>query len=168
MNTQTDVKETFKAIMGSYPTGVTVVTTTTESGKPVGLTVNSFASVSMDPTLVLFCVDQKAGTLQAFKESQKFAVHVLNEDQKAECFKFAGKDDDKFSDFDWGMTEMGLPVFANAAGVMECKTVREVEAGDHTIFIGEVVSISKSDKEPMLYFRRKVGGVPQDWVEANS
>lgn len=166
MKTKIEIQETFKAIMGSYPTGATVITTSTQEGVPVGLTVNSFTSVSMDPPLVLFCVDHRAGSLHAFRESKKFTIHVLSENQKKECFKFAGKDSDKFSTVNWDFSELGNPVFANAAGVIECKTINEVEAGDHTIFIGEVVHISQSEEEPMLYYRREVGGVPKDWVKS--
>lgn len=168
MSNQIDIKTTFKSLMGCYPTGVTVVTTATEKGIPVGLTVNSFASVSLDPTLVLFCVDHKAGSLQAFRESKKFAIHVLSKDQKEVCYKFAGKDSDRFSCVDWYLSPLGLPIFDKAAGFMECKTVNEIKAGDHTIFIGEVVNISKSNDDPMLYYLRNVGGVPKDWVEVNA
>src|SRR4051794_29706541 len=121
MSTKIDIKNTFKDIMGSYPTGVTVVTTTTQEGINVGLTVNSFASVSLEPTLVLFCVDYRAGSLDAFKEAKKFAIHVLSEDQKDVCFKFAGSDSNKFSNVNWKLSELGVPVIEGAAGIMECK-----------------------------------------------
>lgn len=156
-------KDLFKQIMGSYPTGVTIVTTTDHEGKPFGLTVNSFASVSLDPLLVLWCIDRKSTSLEAFQQSKGFAVHVLSEDQKELCWAFAGKDPDRFSTVTWSISDNNLPILSGSLGVLECKTVQQIEAGDHIIFIGEILHIEKEDKEPMLYFRRKVGMIPTDW-----
>jgi flavin reductase (DIM6/NTAB) family NADH-FMN oxidoreductase RutF len=150
----------FKEIMGSYPTGVTIVTSTDRDGNPVGLTVNSFASVSLDPLLVLWSIDHRVTTLDAFKQAEGFAVHVLAADQKELCWAFAGKEPDRFAKAQWSMSEHKLPVIDGAFGVLQCKTIQKVEAGDHTIMIGEVIDISKFDKDPMLYFRRNVGPVP--------
>lgn len=155
--------DTFKAIMGSYPTGVTIITTEDAEGNPAGLTANSFVSVSIDPLLVLFCVDAKAGSLHAFKKAGRFAVHILAEDQNEVCWRFASREPNKFDDVEWSWSKRRLPVLPESLGLMECKTAQVVEAGDHTIFIGEVVHIEKTDKEPLLYFRRKVGSIPNSW-----
>ncbi|WP_232698480.1 flavin reductase family protein [Brevibacillus daliensis] len=165
METHISHTDTFKAIMGSYPTGVTIITTTDLEGNPAGLTANSFTSVSISPLLVLFCVDEKAGSLSAFRESGRFAVHVLAEDQQEICWRFASREPNKFNDVKWSLSERKLPVLPDCAGLMECKTVNVVEAGDHTIFIGEVEHIEKTDNEPLLYFRRKVGSIPANWNE---
>ncbi|CAK6481113.1 FMN reductase (NADH) RutF (plasmid) [Peribacillus frigoritolerans] len=153
----------FKEIMGSYPTGVTILTTTDAEEKPCGLTVNSFASVSLDPNLVLWCIDRRSASLEAFEQSQGFVVHILAADQEELCWAFAGKDPDRFSKADWSLSKNNLPVISGSLGVLECKTVQQIDAGDHIIFLGEIIDIDKQDKEPMLYFRRDVGKIPTSW-----
>ena len=155
----------YKQIMGSYPTGVTIVTTTDPEGTPHGLTVNSFASVSLEPLLVLWCLDRRSSAMNAFQQSDGFAVHVLASDQKDLCWAFAGKEPDRFSKAQWTMSENKLPILAGALGVLECKKVQEIDGGDHVIFLGEVVNIRKEEKEPLLYFRRNVGAIPANWPE---
>jgi flavin reductase (DIM6/NTAB) family NADH-FMN oxidoreductase RutF len=154
----------FKEIMGSYPTGVTVVTALDSLGNCVGITVNSFASVSLEPTLILWSIDRKASTYKVFTECAHFAVHVLAGDQKTACWGFSGKESDPFSKVNWKISEHNLPVISDVFGLMECKSVQRIEAGDHTILVGEVINLVKNDKEPMLYFRRNVGNIPENWV----
>lgn len=158
--TQVDL---YKEIMGSYPTGVTIITTMDEDGNPSGLTVNSFASVSLDPLLVLWCIDKKSSSFDAFRKAPGFAVHILSHEQQNECWAFAGKELDRFSKCNWQLSNQNLPVIQNSLGVLECETFQQIDAGDHIIFIGEVVEIDKQNKEPMLYFRRNVGAIPAGW-----
>lgn len=161
-----DLRETkFKTIMGNYPTGVTVVTTVDKDGTPVGLTVNSFASVSLDPTLVLWSIDHKVSTLDTFKNADKFAIHTLAEDQGDICSLFASKGVDRFANCDWSLSEHGLPIISGAYGVLQCKSFQQIEAGDHTILIGEVVDIQQEDKEPLLYHKRKFGSIPKEFYQ---
>lgn len=151
----------FRDIMGNYPTGVTVVTATTEDGTPVGLTVNSFASVSLDPMLLLWSIDHKVSSLKAFTEGGKFAVHVLAGDQQKLCTTFASRVEDRFAECTWEMSERGVPIIEETFGVFECKTFKTIEAGDHTVIIGEVVDLKiDQQKDPMLYHRRVFGSVP--------
>src|SRR5690554_778454 len=151
----------FKKVMNNYPTGVTIVTTMDRQvNSPVGLTISSFASVSIDPLMVLWCIDHRASSLEAFKKADGFAVHILASNQKEACWAFAGKEPDRFSKVEWGLSERNLPILSHCSSVLECKTVQQVVAGDHTIFIGEVLEINQSDNEPMLYFRQKVGSPP--------
>lgn len=156
-------QQIFKEIMGSYPTGVTIITTTDSNGNPVGLTVNSFTSVSLSPLLVLWCIDHKAKSYETFQECDGFAIHTLASDQKDLCWAFAGKEPDKFSKAKWSLSEYNLPILDGSYGVMQCKVVKRVDAGDHTILIGEAVELTKTDKDPMLYFRRNVGPIPVNW-----
>ncbi|WP_200759742.1 flavin reductase family protein [Effusibacillus dendaii] len=153
----------FKEIMGSYPTGVTIVTTTDSEGNPLGLTVNSFTSVSINPLLVLWCIDKRASSFEAFQQCSGFAIHTLASDQKELCWAFAGKEPDRFSKAEWSLSERNLPIIQGSYGVMECTVVQRIDAGDHTLLIGEVVELKKTDKEPMLYFRRNVGSIPENW-----
>ncbi|KRF67250.1 oxygenase [Bacillus sp. Soil768D1] len=157
-------QDIFKQIMGNYPTGVTIVTTVTEDGTPVGLTVNSFASVSLDPLMLLWSIDHGVSSLKAFTEGGKFAVHVLAGEQQELCKIFASKHEDRFSACEWSFSENGLPVIEGAFGVFECKTFKAIEAGDHTVLIGEVIDLKVAEeKDPMLYHRRVFGPIPADF-----
>ncbi|MDQ0268498.1 flavin reductase family protein [Cytobacillus purgationiresistens] len=155
----------FKEIMGNYPTGVTVVTTTDEKGMPLGLTVNSFASVSLDPLLVLWSIDHKVNSKKVFETSGKFAVHVLASDQADICSLFASKGIDRFKNCEWSLSDHNLPIIKGAAGVLQCTSYKTVEAGDHTILIGEVIDIESAEKEPLLYHKRKFAGIPEGFYQ---
>ncbi|WP_251551421.1 flavin reductase family protein [Neobacillus muris] len=156
----------FKKIMGLYPTGVTIVTTSDEKGNPVGLTVNSFASVSISPLMVLWCIDKNSSSLDAFLQADKYAVHTLSEQQKEACWAFAGKEKDRFSKVHWESSSNGLPIIKDSLGVFECKTVSKSEAGDHIILLGEVIDLSITDQSPLLYYNRNVGPIPEGWPES--
>ncbi|MCC3358110.1 flavin reductase family protein [Bacillus sp. REN16] len=151
--------------MGNYPTGVTVVTTTDENGVPLGLTVNSFASVSLDPLLILWSIDKRVSTYDNFTKTDKFAVHVLAGDQGDICALFASKGIDRFANCEWEMSDNNLPILKGASGVLHCKTFKTVEAGDHTILIGEVVEITNDSKPPLLYHNRKFGNIPDEFYK---
>lgn len=153
----------FKEVMGNYPTGVTVVTTVDETGQPLGLTVNSFASVSIDPLLILWSIDKRVSTYQSFIKTEKFAVNILAENQGDICSLFASRGVDRFSNCDWKLSEHNLPIIAGASGVLQCKTYKTVEAGDHMILIGEVIDILSENTDPLLYHRRKFGKIPTDF-----
>ncbi|MDQ0087680.1 flavin reductase (DIM6/NTAB) family NADH-FMN oxidoreductase RutF [Paenibacillus anaericanus] len=155
--------QSFKQVMGNYPTGVTVVTTVDEHGVPLGLTVNSFASVSLDPLLILWSIDKRVSTYPTFIKTDKFAVHVLSGDQGDICSLFASKDVDRFKNCEWNFSEYNLPIITGATGVMQCKTFKTIEAGDHTILIGEIVDIQADNKEPLLYHKRKFGSIPEEF-----
>ena len=160
-------QELFKKIMGNYPTGVTIVTTTDEEGTPVGLTVNSFASVSLDPLMLLWSIDHRVSSLDVFKDGGKFAVHVLAGEQQELCKTFASKVEDRFSTCNWKLSSNKLPIIEEAFGVFECKTFQAIEAGDHTVLIGEVTNIQiDEEKEPMLYHRRVFGPIPLEFYPA--
>jgi flavin reductase (DIM6/NTAB) family NADH-FMN oxidoreductase RutF len=149
----------FRQVMGNFATGITVVTTRDSHGQPYGLTVNSFTSVSLDPILVLVCLDNRLTGLQAFRDSKSFGVSILSEHQEDLSRMFAKKDSERPSSiyFDG---KLGLPLLRNSLAVMECKTVKIYEGGDHQIFLGEVESAEVLQKDhPLLYFRGKYQGV---------
>ncbi|MFS0864786.1 flavin reductase family protein [Fredinandcohnia sp. 179-A 10B2 NHS] len=164
MDNNTNVTK-FKEVMGNYPTGVTVVTTTDENGVPLGLTVNSFASVSLDPLLILWSIDKRVSSYEPFIKSDKFAVHVLAGDQGDICALFASKGTDRFGNCEWTLSDHNLPIVSGAAGVLQCKTFKTIDAGDHTILIGEVVDIENHSKEPLLYHNRKFGHIPEEFYK---
>ncbi|MFJ8063209.1 flavin reductase family protein [Psychrobacillus sp. NPDC096426] len=154
-------EQLFKEVMGSYPSGVTVITTVDQENNPFGLTANSFISVSIDPLLVLWCIDKRANSYSAFGPSDKFAVNILAAEQAEACWTFSSKkEEDRFGKHDWTLSENGLPILTGSFATLQCKKVQEVDAGDHYILIGEVIGIEKSEQDPMLYFRRNVGAVP--------
>ena len=147
--------DTFRQVMGNFATGITVVTTLGKDGKPYGLTVNSFTSVSLDPILVLVCLDNRLSGLQAFKDSKHFGVSMLSEKQEDLSRLFARKDSEKPSDtyFDG---PHGMPLLRNSIATMECETVATYPGGDHIIFLGQVIAAEVLDtSNPLLYFRGK-------------
>ncbi|GIN58157.1 flavin reductase family protein [Lederbergia ruris] len=150
-------------VMGNYPTGVTVVTTTNDQKVPLGLTVNSFASVSLDPLLVLWSIDKKVSSYPVFTQTDRFAINVLASDQADICSLFVKKNIDRFSQCEWEFSKINLPIISGAAGVLQCKTFKTIEAGDHTILIGEVVDILSTNKKPLLYHQRKMGEIPESF-----
>lgn len=162
---KSSAQDNFKRALGNYPTGVTVVTTFNEQHNPVGLTVNSFASVSLDPLLILWSIDKKSSSYDAFIKVDKFAVNILADDQADICSLFASKVEDRFGQCDWKESERLLPVLAGALSQLECKTVQQIDAGDHIIFIGEVIHIENNEKNPLLYHRRNFGAIPETFYK---
>ncbi len=145
----------FRQIMGSFPTGVTVVTTMGEDDQPYGVTVNSFTSVSMNPLLVLVCLNNQLSGLVSFQSNQRFAVNILSEDQEDISNHFATKGTDRSQDF-YVRGKTGVPLLKGVVATLECEVVEMFPGGDHTIFLGEVRSakIEEADqKNPLLFFR---------------
>ena len=141
--------------MGSFATGITVVTTRDKDGNPYGLTVNSFTSVSLDPVLVLVCLDVRLSGLQAFKDTKHFGVSMLSETQEDISRIFAKKDSERPPAiyFDG---KLGLPLLRNSLAVMECETTEVYAGGDHLIFLGRVETAEVLEaSRPLLYFRGK-------------
>jgi flavin reductase (DIM6/NTAB) family NADH-FMN oxidoreductase RutF len=145
----------FRQVMGNFATGVTVVTTRDTNGTAYGLTVNSFTSVSLNPLLVLVCLDNRLSGLQAFKDSRRFGVSILSESQEDVSRMFAKKDSERpLSIYFEG--KLGLPLLRNSMAILECETVETYAGGDHLIFLGEVKTAEVLDgSNPLLYFRGK-------------
>ena len=141
--------------MGHFATGVTVITTRDIDGKPYGLTANSLCSVSLDPPLLLVCVDKRAESHPAFGRSGLFAVNILGIGHEDLSRRFAVSGGDKFVDVDHRSGVSGLPLLDGALASVECRVVAVHEAGDHTIFIGEVEHLQADNGDPLLFFRGK-------------
>ena len=145
----------FRQVMGNFATGITVVTTRDVGGKPYGLTVNSFTSVSLHPILVLVCLDNKLSGLQAFKDSKHFGVSILSEHQQDLSRLFAKKDSERPSAI-YFEGKLGMPLLRNSLAVMECEIVAVYAGGDHQILLGEVQTAEVLQLDhPLLYFRGK-------------
>ena len=145
----------FRRLLGHFATGVTIVTTSDPDGRPAGLTVSAFASLSLDPPLVLVCVDHKAQSYPALKDNRGFAVNVLTTEHEALSRRFASTRLDKFDGVAYRMSPLGLPLLGGALAHIECVTVNRHVEGDHTIFVGRVEAGTVADGEPLLYHRGK-------------
>ncbi|ADE38676.1 flavin reductase family protein [Candidatus Puniceispirillum marinum] len=143
--------------MGKFLTGVTIVTIIQTDGTPYGLTVNSFNSVSLDPPLVLWSLDNRNGNLQAFRDADGFVVNVMASAQADLCGRFASQTPNRFDGVDWERGVSGHPVLNGCLASFDCRHWTEYEGGDHTIFIGEVVSIKQQEGTPAAYFSGKLG-----------
>jgi flavin reductase (DIM6/NTAB) family NADH-FMN oxidoreductase RutF len=141
----------FRFALGQYATGVAVITAL-EEDRPIGLTVNSFASVSLDPPLVLWCIDKGSPLCAAFSNADHYAVHVLEESQQSVSRLFADDSADKFAGLDVRRGIHGLPLLDTHIALLQCEVVNRHEAGDHLILIGEVLDIQHQQGDPMLFF----------------
>ena len=153
-------KQLLKCIAGQFATGVTVVTCGDGQGGIAGLTASSFSSLSLEPPLVLFCVEYVADSYAHLLREQRFAVHILADDQVAVAYHFARKGD-KSSGADWSLSERGVPVLNRALARYECELYRDHEGGDHAIIVGHVIYVEINDKlpNPLLYCRGKISDV---------
>ena len=144
----------FRAVLGRYATGVTVVTTRTPGGEPVGLTVNSFTSVSLEPPLVLFCLDREAGSVPAFETANGFAVNILGAGQEAVSNRFADPLAARFSSHGVAGWSTGAPILADALAALDCSVHARHDGGDHIILVGRVQQLAVlADDEPLIYWR---------------
>lgn len=145
----------FRRAASHFITGVTVVTTLDEGAEPVGLTVNSFSTVSLDPPLVLFCLGRDSDTFAAFRQAVGYVIHVLGGDQMELATRFAAKGADRFQDLDWHPNPEGLPIVAGALARFECDLVSAYEGGDHVILVGGVRRLAYQgvEREALGYFR---------------
>ena len=142
-----------RRVMGHFATGVTVITTRDVDGKPYGLTANALCSVSLTPPLLLVCVDKGAESHPAFERSRLFAVNVLALGHEELSRRFAVSGGDKFVDIPHRFGTTGVPLLEDVLAVVECRVVAVHEAGDHTIYIGEVEHLEASEGDPLLFFR---------------
>lgn len=147
---------TLRDAMGLFATGVTIVTTYDADDKPIGLTANSFTSVSLDPPLLLVCIAKTAGSLRCFEVNERFAINVLQIGQQPASDRFARRGEDRFADTQWEPGEFGSPVLKNSLTSFECKRFEIYEGGDHIILVGEVLKAQfEPRRDPLLYFRGK-------------
>ena len=143
----------FRKVLGHFASGVTIITTCDADARPTGLTASAFSSVSLDPPLVLICVDHKSQSHPHIRERGCFAVNILSAEQQAISRKFASSRLDKFDGVPHRITELGVPLVDGAIAQLECTTVSVHVEGDHTIFVGRVERARTEAGEPLLYFR---------------
>ncbi len=139
----------FRNALGRFATGITVVTAQTAKG-PIGITANSFASVSLDPALVLWSPAKESQRFEAFVNAQKYAIHILAEDQMELCQTFAKKEH-SFDGLSWTPCDNGVPLLDGCLARFECEKHADVDAGDHVIIIGKVLRASIREGAPLLF-----------------
>lgn len=154
-NRVSDVSDSLalRKAFGAFLTGVTVVTAYDDQGRPRGITVNSFSSVSMSPPLVSFCVDQGAASLSTFVDCSAYAINILGADQQEEALRFARRGADKFVDMSFGHSSGGAPVLHGAIAWFDCTVHQCVDAGDHVIIIGRVRDYAHANGAPLGFFQ---------------
>lgn len=147
---------TLRDAMGCFATGITVVTSRGADGTPIGLTANSFTSVSLDPPLLLVCIANNTGSASLLREEEHFAVNLLQTSQQPASNRFAGKGEDRFAATAWTSGETGMPLLDGSLGSFECRRHAVHDGGDHFILIGEVLRAQfEPRRDPLLYFRGK-------------
>lgn len=145
-----DARE-LRQVLGSFVTGVTVITTVDGDGKPHGLTANSFSSVSLDPPLILWSQSLSAPSHQVFNTSERFAVNILADDQLDISNRFAKGGVDKFAGIPVEVGLAGVPLLGGCAAHLECRRVHAYPGGDHVVFIGEVERIQRHSRQPLVF-----------------
>lgn len=145
--------------MGSFPSGVAIVTTRDWDGNPRGLTSTAVASVSAEPPLLLVSVDVASRTLPALRNARRFVVNIIGAGRRDLGALFASKEDAKFARVAWSKTGAGLPYFPDAVAWAECTTVQEIESGDHVVILGRVEDgeVGSLSEVPLVYCRRTWG-----------
>jgi flavin reductase (DIM6/NTAB) family NADH-FMN oxidoreductase RutF len=151
----------FRSTLAQWASGVTVVTTQAEDVR-IGLTVSSFSSVSLTPPLILVCIGKRSKSHQAYTESTGFAVNILTETQIELAKQFAGMIpdiEDRFSGVETSTAKTGAPILPGVLAWLDCKTYQVVDAGDHSLLLGEVIAAHiEPDQAPLLYLNRRWGG----------
>ena len=151
--------DTFRSVLGRFASGVSIVTARDDAGADHGMTVSAFASVSLEPPLVLICIDHTASMHDLLLEHPRFGISVLSSEQEAYSRRFAtDPDTGRFDGMAYSRGDSGVVLLDNALAHLECKAIQHYDAGDHTIFIAEVERAEPLHGRPLLYYR---GGYAQ-------
>src|SRR5437867_12569187 len=142
-----------RRVMGCFATGVTVITTRDQTGRPSGLTANAVTSLSLEPPLLLICVDRKAETLPHFFDSKIFVLNVLADDQEEVSRRFAKTGGEKFEGLRYQLGRLDTPILDGTLGHVECRIIETLEGGDHVIHAGEVEYAEARDGQPLIFHR---------------
>jgi flavin reductase ActVB len=144
--------------MARFASGVTIVTTESPGGSRVGFTASAFSSLSLDPPLILVCLERRAECFDAFMAAPQFAVSILASGQSAVAMTFATRGADKFANLEVQPGPLsGMPLVAGALAQLECQMHERLGGGDHVILVGEVISANVADSPPLLHYNRSFG-----------
>ena len=152
-------QEEFKDALSRFASGVTVVSTKDAAGKLHGITVSAFCSVSLEPPMVLICIEKATGSHYAFEESGAFVVNILSASQSSTSERFAAPFEDKFKDTEFYPGIDGIPILKGALASLECRLTFSYHGGDHSIFVGQVENVITQDGDPLVYFRGEYGTI---------
>jgi flavin reductase (DIM6/NTAB) family NADH-FMN oxidoreductase RutF len=153
----------FRSAMGQFPTGVAVISTLDGEGRPYGITVSSFASLSLEPPLVQWSLRCSAFSYPLFGEGRHFAVNILSDDQEAESRRFCASED-RFAAAAWEAGLFGLPLLHGALAWIECERVNEYAGGDHAVFVGQVLRVRHWPKRPLLHWQGEYHRLSREWT----
>lgn len=145
-----DAKQ-LRGALGRFTTGITIVTCRTAEGEPIGLTVNSFNALSLEPALILWSLRNASPSVVAFEQAAHFTVNVLGQGQMDVSQSFAGRSGDRFAVGDWGQGATDAPLLRDALASFECARESVQVAGDHRLFIGRVLQVHQGEGEPLVY-----------------
>lgn len=149
----------FKDICGTFATGVTIITSR-KLNKDYGFTANSFTSVSIDPLLILFCLDKKAKSNESLNKNDFFVINILSKSQEKTCFQFANPElnpEQRFKKINTKKSENGIKIISGCCSFLECKVTKIIDGGDHYIFLGECISGNIDEtKEPLIYHKGNI------------
>ena len=151
-------QHSFRAVLGRFSSGVTVVTTRDKRKRDQGMTVSAFCSVSLDPPLVLMCIEHSASLYSTLESATHFTVNILSEGQEAIARRFAERGANRFDGLGYSRGQNGMAVLDDILGYVECKVYSRHEAGDHDVIIGAVEVAVADEGKPLLYYR---GGYAQ-------
>ena len=157
-----------KDAFGRFATGICVATCVGENGGHVAITINSFTSVSLDPPLVLWCIERRASAFSAFMAADGYAVSVLRADQRAQSDRFAGYQPKPLEPAEFETWETGAPILAERLAGFDCKVIGRHQAGDHYVLVGEVLKYDSADGEPLMYFASNYLSGPDTAPHGNS
>lgn len=146
-------KDLFRAVLGRFASGVTIVTAVDADGRDHGMTVSAFSSLSLDPPLVLICLDHGASVWTAFATAEHFAINILSSTQEALSRRFSSREGDRFDGVGFTRGTTGVALLDDTLAAVECRVTTRVAEGDHSILIGSVESGAARDLQPLLYYR---------------
>jgi len=152
----------FRSALGCFPTGVAVITTTSSAAQHMGITVNSFASVSLDPPLVLWCLDKKSDRFNAFTNAPGYTINILGTEHQSVSSRLAKQGEHSLDGVALEATELGPPALMDALAVFECTSEQVHDAGDHVILVGRVVRFHRHEAgAPLVFFKGKYGALAE-------
>jgi flavin reductase (DIM6/NTAB) family NADH-FMN oxidoreductase RutF len=146
-------KDLFRAVLGRFASGVTVITTIDGTGRDQGMTVSAFSSLSLDPPLVLVCIDHAASLWPVLQTASHFAVNILASGQEALSRRFSSKEGERFDGIGFTRGNTGIALLDDTLASVECAVTARIPHGDHSVLIGHVETGSTRDLQPLLYYR---------------
>jgi flavin reductase (DIM6/NTAB) family NADH-FMN oxidoreductase RutF len=151
--------EQFRRACSNFPTGVTITTVVSPEGTPHGITVSSFTSVSLDPPLVLICIDQRSRIQEYVHVDRHIGINVLNAEQQELSRQFSKAWNDRFAGVDWYSGHTGVPLLCDVPAAFECQITKIISGGDHVVIIGRVLHVLATERMPLAYLQRSYGTV---------